>query len=153
VASRWYVLSSKPSKEEILLRQLQSQSYEVFYPRYFTSNGNTGKLQVKSYFPSYIFVRLDLDSVNLSTFQWMPNSEGMVCFENRPAYVPDILIDAIKRHVEKLNASRMKDMVKKAQLEEGAGKRSGTVDAFHAIFDSNLSSDERIRELLLRLQW
>ncbi len=116
LSGRWYVLSCKPNKEGILLRQLQSQGYEVFYPRHFSTNGKTGRLHIKAYFPGYLFIRLDLTQVGQSTFQWMPNAEGLVSFESRPAYVPDILIEAIKKHVEKINATRMKEYAKNNQL-------------------------------------
>lgn len=135
------------------MRQLQSQGYEIFYPRYFTANGNTGRLQIRAYFPGYLFIRIDFDSVNQSTFQWMPNSEGLVRFESHPAYVPDNLIDAIKRHVEKLNSKRLVDLVKNTEISEGASQSNNTEGNYDAIFDARLSTDERVKELLRMLQW
>ena len=129
------------------MRQLQSQGYDIFYPRYFTANGATGRLQIKAYFPGYLFIRLDLNSINQTTFQWMPNSEGLVSFENRPAYVPDNLVEAIKRHVDKLNSMRLVDLVKNADIEETV-QRNSAEDSLNAIFDARLSSDERVKGLL-----
>jgi len=146
-------LCSKLNKEEIFLRQLQSQGYEIFYPRYFTANGSTGRLQIRSYFPGYLFIRLDLNSVNQSAFQWMPNSEGLVRFENHPAYVPDNLIEAIKRHVDKLNSMRLVDLVKNSDIGEGTIQRNSSESTYDAIFDARLSTDERVKELLRMLQW
>lgn len=153
MTSRWYVLCSKLNKEEVFLRQLQSQGYEIFYPRYFTANGSTGRLQIRSYFPGYLFIRLDLNSINQSTFQWMPNSEGLVNFESHPAYVPDNLIEAIKRHVDRLNSMRLVDLVKSADTAKGSVQRNSSEGAYEAIFDASLSSDERVEELLRMLQW
>ena len=153
MSGRWYVLCTKLNKEEILLRQLQSQGYDIFYPRYFTANGSTGRLQIRAYFPGYLFIRLDLNDVNSAAFQWMPNSEGLVRFENRPAYVPDNLIEAIKRHVDKLNSMRLVDLVNKVDSSEGALRLSSSEDSFDVIFDTKLSSDERVKELLCKLQW
>ena len=135
------------------MRQLQSQGYEIFYPRYFTANGNTGRLQIRSYFPGYLFIRLESDNINQTTFQWMPNSEGLVKFENHLAYVPDNLIEAIKRHVDKLNSMRLVDLVKNIDVGEGTVQRNSFEGNFDAIFDAKLSSDERIKELLRMLQW
>ena len=153
MSGRWYVLCTKLNKEEILLRQLQSQGYDIFYPRYFTANGSTGRLQIRAYFPGYLFIRLDLNDVNSATFQWMPNSEGLVRFENRPAYVPDNLIEAIKRHVDKLNSMRLVDLVKKADTGEDTNLTGILEDNYDVIFDARLSSDERAKELLRKLQW
>lgn len=153
MSGRWYVLCTKLNKEEILLRQLQSQGYDIFYPRYFTANGSTGRLQIKAYFPGYLFIRLDLNNVNMTAFQWMPNSEGLVNFENRPAYVPDNLVEAIKRHVDKLNSIRLVDLVKKTDIGESNTVSGSSEDSYDIIFDARLSSDERAKELLRKLQW
>ena len=83
----------------------------------------------------------------------MPNSEGLVNFENRPAYVPDNLIDAIKRHVDKLNSMRLVDLVKKTDTGEGTVLSVSPEDSYDLIFDARLSSDERVKELLRKLQW
>ena len=153
MTSRWYVLCSKLNKEEVFLRQLQSQGYDIFYPRYFTANGSTGRLQIRAYFPGYLFIRLDLTSINQSAFQWMPNSEGLVSFESHPAYVPDNLVEAIKRHVDKLNSMRLVDLVKSTDISEGTDRRNSPDGSYDAIFDARLSSDERVKELLRMLQW
>lgn len=82
----------------------------------------------------------------------MPNSEGLVRFENHPAYVPDNLIEAIKRHVDNLNSMRLVDLVKNTE-GEGTIQRNSIEGNFDAIFDAKLSSDERVKELLRMLQW
>ena len=83
----------------------------------------------------------------------MPNSEGLVCFEAHPAYVPDTLVEAIKRHVEKLNQARLDDLVKNSELDEASGQRSSTYAHYDAIFNAGLSGDERVKELLRMLEW
>ena len=153
MAGRWYVLSCKLNKEGVLLRQLQSQGYEVFYPQHFSTNGKTGRLHIKAYFPGYLFIRLDLNHVGQSTFQWMPNAEGLVSFESRPAYVPDVLVDAIKKHVEKINANRVNEYAKSTNLEENFSQLSGPDVSYEFIFDANISSNERVQQLMHMLQW
>jgi len=151
LASRWYVLSSKQNKEEILLRQLQSQGYEIFYPRYFTANGKTNRLQIKAYFPNYLFIRLDFNQISPSTFQWMPNAEGLICFETRPAYVPDRLIEAIKKHVDMLNATRMRAY--EPVLEPGLDSGNTPEIGFNSILDMGLTTGERVQGLMRMLHW
>jgi len=153
LASRWYVLCSKLNKEEILLKQLQSQGYDIFYPRYFTSDGKNGRLNLRSYFPGYLFVRLDLTKVSLSTFQWMPNAEGLVCFETRPAFVPDSLVEAIRKHVEKMNVSRMQSMAQNLSKDDLAQAQTSSENAYPAIFSAGLTGGERVQELMRMLQW
>ena len=153
MASRWYVLCSKLNKEEILLKQLLSQGYEIFYPRYFTSDGKNGRLNQRSYFPGYLFVRLDLTHVSLSTFQWMPNAEGLVCFESRPAFVPDSLVEAIRKHVEKMNISRMHSMAQDLRKDDIAQEQTSSESAYPTIFNAGLTGGERVQELMRMLQW
>jgi transcriptional antiterminator RfaH len=153
LASRWYVLSTKLNKEEILLKQLESQGYEVFYPRYILSNGKSKRINVKAYFPGYLFVHLDLSNVSLSTFQWMPNAEGLVCFETRPAYVPDALVHAIRKHVDKINITQVQAIEQALEESDRDSQRNSHDTAYPAILNSRLSSGERVQELLRMLQW
>lgn len=152
MVSRWYVLCSKPNKEEVLCAQLQSRGYEIFYPRYDNSTQKTGKSQIRSYFPGYMFIRLDLNKDSLSTFQWMPNTEGLVSFGYKPAFVPDNLIDAIQRHVYKISAMREGSQGAEHEAMGPQQTSDGHGDGFDKLFDRKLSSDERVRELLRMLQ-
>ena len=147
MASRWYVLCSKLNKEEILLNQLQSQGYEVFYPRHFSSDGKTGRIQIRAYFPGYLFIRIDLSKASLSTFQWMPNTDGLVSFGQKPAFVPDTLVEAIQRHVLALNAERQRK-----EQDRETHLRVREPSDYGLILDPRLSSDERVRQLLRMLQ-
>jgi transcription antitermination factor NusG len=108
-------------------------------------------LHIKAYFPNYLFISLDFNQVSPSTFQWMPNAEGLVCFEARPAYVPDRLIEAIKKHVDKMNASRMRAYG--AVLEPGLDPRSTPEIGFNTVLDVDLTTGERVQGLMRMLQW
>jgi transcriptional antiterminator RfaH len=152
LASQWYVLACKPNKEEIVFRQLQSRGYEVFYPRFFSANGKSGRLYMRSYFPGYLFIRLDLEKVGVSTFQWMPNTDGLVCFGMKPAFVPDSLVQAIKRHVSSINSPAQGSTLADTNIYSGVSQSDRQDDNYRAIFNSNLTSDERVGELLRMLQ-
>ena len=150
---RWYVLCSKPNKEQILYRQLQSQGFELFYPRYYEPNDTTGKLQLKPYSPGYMFVRCDLKIIGISKFQWMPNSEGLVSFGLNPPHVPDTLLGSIKRHVDQLchmNEEKYIDSTSKDGIE--TNKEDSRLNEYWSIIDLNKSSDERVKGLLRMLQ-
>ncbi len=151
MAKHWYVLNCKSHKGHIVQHQLHSRGFEVFYPLENSHKGKTAKRQFKPYFPGYLFVRVDLQEVSLSTFQWMPNTEGLVCFGTKPAHVPDSLIKAISKHVssplrEELNLA---DQLTVFDHSNGPEK---PVDGSEAIFDPSLSSDERVQKLLRVLE-
>ncbi len=105
MAAYWYAVQSKPNKEDALFEQLQSQGFEVFFPRIRVKPVNPRAKKIKAYFPGYMFVLTDLEKVGFSVFQWMPFARGMVSFDNEPATVPDPLIQAIRRRVEEVNQS------------------------------------------------
>ena len=122
------------------MQQLQHMGFETYFPCSLGQNGKTGKLELRPYFPGYLFVRANLDEVSLSTFQWMPHTEGLVCFEARPAYVPDHLLRAVRRHV---NETHVPDILESSR---------GVEARYDAILDMSLSEDERVRGLLRILE-
>jgi transcriptional antiterminator RfaH len=140
LASQWYVLCCKPHKEQVILQQLQQMGFETYFPCSLGQNGKTGKLDLRPYFPGYLFVQANLDEVSLSTFQWMPHTEGLVCFETKPAYVPDHLLQAVRRHVNETYTVNLQ--------ESSRGVEAG----YDAILNMSLSEDERVRGLLRILE-
>ena len=148
MTARWYALCSKPHKERILWRQLRDRGFEVFYPRLYLPTGNSRGLQFRSFFPGYLFVKVDFGSVGLSTFQWMPYTEGLVCIDGIPAYVPNRLIHAIQRHLDRINAVSKK--LSDATQEDEFGF-DGFFSGENNIFNTDMTDGERVRALLRAL--
>lgn len=94
-----------------------------------------------------MFVRVDIDAVGMSTFQWMPHSTGLVTYGGEPTPVPDNLIYAIQRRVKE---------IANAGGELFAGLRSGDIvrilyspfEGYEAIFNGRRPRSERVRMLL-----
>ncbi|PIU33441.1 transcription/translation regulatory transformer protein RfaH, partial [Candidatus Shapirobacteria bacterium CG07_land_8_20_14_0_80_39_12] len=61
--ANWYVLHSKPNKEELLWEQLNIRKVETFYPRIRVQTVNPRARKVKAYFPGYVFVHVDLKEI------------------------------------------------------------------------------------------
>ena len=147
MSTQWYVLRSKPRKEDVVWRQAQNNGFETFYPRMRVKPVNPRSRKLLPYFPGYLFVNADLEEVGLSTFQWMPHSMGLVSFGGEPAIVPPHLIDSIRVRVEQINAAggEVFDGLKsgdKIRISEGPFK------GYEAIFDARLPGSERVRVLL-----
>ncbi len=143
----WYAMQSKPNKEEALFEQLQSQGYEVFFPRIKVNPVNPRAKKIKAYFPGYMFVFTDLEQVGFSTFHWMPFTRGMVSFDQEPATVPEPLIRAIRARVDQVNAAG-------GEVFDGLIKgetviiHDGPFAGYEAIFDWRLPGSERVRVLI-----
>ncbi len=147
MALAWYVLRSKPNKEDFFFDQLLVHRLEVFHPRIPVRTVNPRARRVRPYFPGYLFVRVDLEQISLATLHWMPGSAGLVCFDADPASVPDGLINAIRRRVDEINSAggEQLDGLKPGDLVNIQG---GPFSGYEAIFDASVSGHERVRVLI-----
>jgi transcriptional antiterminator RfaH len=147
----WYALHSKPLKEELLFEQLSLRKIETFYPRLRVQTVNPRARKVRAYFPGYVFVHADLDVVGFSNLQWLPGATGLVSFGGEPASVPDGLISAIRYKVERINGAggELFDGLKPG---ETVVIQAGPFSGYEAIFNEQISGNERVRVLLKLLQ-
>ena len=148
---QWHVLRSKANKEMSLWRELVARGFECFYPQLHVRPTNPRSRKVRAYFPGYLFVQTDMEQVGTSTFRWMPFSSGFIAFDGVPATVPDNLIQAIRRHVDQINAAGSEHLagIKPGEVVMIEG---GPFDGYEAIFDVRLPGTERVRVLLKLLQ-
>jgi len=146
LAAKWYTLCSKPHKENVLWRQLQLEGYEVFFPRYLAQTSSLNTLKVKPFFPGYMFVKTDLSIVNISTFQWMPFSVGLVSFDNQPLNVPEDLIQAIRKRLEKINAMTTQ-LLDSVERYDWVKSNASPFIGYESVFDQASSGDTRVAEL------
>ncbi|MDO9086870.1 MAG: transcription termination/antitermination NusG family protein [Anaerolineaceae bacterium] len=147
VSVNWYVLHSKPRKEEILFQQVQSRGIDCLLPRIKVKPVNPKARKTQPYFPGYMFVRVNLDEIGISTFQWMPFSTGLVAFDGIAATVPDALIKEICYRLEDpdLNGDQI---IKRIKPGDEILIKSGIFAGYEAIFDFNLPGRERVRVFL-----
>lgn len=147
----WYVLHSKPRKEEFLLDQLRLNGYTAYCPLIRVTPVNPRARKVRPYFPGYVFVQCDLTREKASSLQWMPGATGFVSFDGEPARVPDGLIPALRQRVEVVNAAGGETL---HEIQPGDTVRvvGGLFAGYEAIFDARLSGSERVRVLLKLLQ-
>lgn len=143
----WYVMNSKPNKEELLHEQLRIRKIDTYYPTIKVQPVNPRARKSKPYFPGYLFIKVDLDELGSSTLRWMPGALGLVDFGGEPANVPDELLEAIREKVEQVNVVD-KDQAERFKSGESVTIQSGPFAGYHAIFDSRLPGNERVRVLL-----
>jgi len=151
MAISWYAIRSKPNKEDFLAGQLESYGVEIFFPRVRVTPVNPRARKLRPYFPSYLFVHVDLAVVNISVLRWMPGASGLVSFDGDPASVPDVLIAALQRQVDHINATA-RDSVDTLKPGDPVIVKEGLFAGYEAIFDSRLPGRDRVRVLLSFLQ-
>lgn len=101
---RWFAVYTKAGKERVAEGNLAAQGFETYLPRHAVRRGKPARsaktsgsgLVAAPLFHRYLFVRLDLDAgpwrcVN-STF----GVSRLVSFGERPAPVPDAVMDALR---------------------------------------------------------
>lgn len=144
---QWYVLRSKPNKEWVLWRELLARGFECFYPQLHVRPVNPRSRTVRPYFPGYLFLHLPTEQVGASTFHWMPFASGFVAFDGIPATVPLHLLEAIRKHVDEINA-RGAEFIAGLKRGDAVVIQGGPFAGYEAIFDTRLSGAERVRVLL-----
>jgi transcription elongation factor/antiterminator RfaH len=147
VSSKWYVIRSKPRRERFVHDQLSGQGLEVFYPAVKVHPVNPRSARERAYFPSYLFVHLDLVTVGVNRLRWLPAAIGLLEFGGEPAIVPDLLVAQLKRKVSAIQAAG--GMVF-ADLNRGDTIKitSGPFAGYEAIFDLRRKGSDRVRVLL-----
>jgi len=145
----WYVLHSKPNREDLLCAQLEHRNLEVYYPRLHVQPVNPRSRKVRPFFPGYLFVHVDLDSIPLSSLNYVPGAQSVVSFDHQPAIVPEDVIATIRKNVTRINNAPIKGA---HGLKHGDPViiQGGPFDGYQAIFDATLEGSERVR-LLIKL--
>lgn len=151
MTAAWYVLHSKPRKEEFLRDQLLARSFEAFCPQLRIQPANPRARKTRPYFPGYVFVQADLQDVKMSSMAWMPGATGFVSFDGAPADVPENLVQAIQRRVAEINAAGG-ELLQSLRAGETVVINDGPFAGYEAIFDARLDGFERVRVFLKLLQ-
>ncbi len=147
----WYVLHSKPHKEDFLLDQLRLSGLEAYCPFVRVSTVNPRARKIRPYFPGYVFVYVDFGKQKASALQWIPGATGLVSFDGMPARVPDGLVPTLRQRVEAINASGG-ELLHKLNPGDQVRIVEGPFAGYEAIFDARLPGTERVRVLLKLLQ-
>jgi len=146
---QWYVIRSKPRKEDVVWRQLQAHGFENYYPRIKTHPVNPRARKVKPYFPGYLFVHVDMTELGISTFKWMPHTLGFVSFDGEPASISEHIVQELQNRILEINKAGGEVF---DGLEPGDQVRihDGPFSGYEAVFNTRLPGEERV-QVLLRL--
>lgn len=160
MANKWYVLHVKPHKERSVYNLLLSQegirdihapdgdgATAVFYPRVRVKPADPRSARIRPFFPGYLFVHADLQTLGLNAFNWIPGVHRLVSFGNKPSIVPDNLINELRNRMVRIEEAG--GLVFDG-LKPGDPVRivSGPFAGYEAIFDMRLPGRERVQVLL-----
>ena len=148
---RWYVIQTKPKKEQVAVSYLKHESIEVFFPKMEAASIIYGKSRkvIKALFPNYVFAHFD-PLVSYRLVRWSSGVSRVLGFEDGPAPVDDQVIEIIKRRLDK-NCVARKALHFKAK--DRIRIRSGPLKDLMGIFDRWGSEEGRVKVLLNLLNY
>ena len=99
---RWYVVFSKPRQEAVALENLERQAFEAWLPRARITRRHRGRWidHVEPLFPRYLFVHVDVDTVDISPIRSTRGCTGLVRVAGHPAPVPEPVMDWLRATAE-----------------------------------------------------
>jgi len=145
--SCWYALYTKPHKEQHVSAVLQARGIETYLPTVPIYKGRRRTEKSRVFFPCYLFVRMDPGTVGHSSVALTPGLRRIVSFGGQPAVVRDDVIDTIRHHLKRMEASGY-PMEYDFQSGDRVLIKSGPLRDLEAIFDKQLSSSDRARILV-----
>ncbi|HEY6200449.1 MAG TPA: transcription termination/antitermination NusG family protein [Candidatus Binatia bacterium] len=95
-ANRWYVVYSKPQKEEFAEFCLKHRGVEVFLPKLLFPESLKKRKRIVPLFPSYLFTRIS-DADQYQCVLWTPGVKRIVSFNGTPMPLDDSVISFLKR--------------------------------------------------------
>jgi transcriptional antiterminator RfaH len=88
----WCVVYTKPQKEEFAEVNLRLRRIDTFFPKLFLPKSAKRKKHIVALFPNYLFVCIDVISVEYASVIWCPGVKRMVTFNGTPAIVEESII-------------------------------------------------------------
>jgi transcriptional antiterminator RfaH len=93
----WYLIRTKPSKEQYVHEELSRVLPEVFLPmlKPLASRFRRRNATAVPLFPQYLFARFDI-TVRYYAIRYMPGVVGFVSAGQEPLAVPQAIVDSIR---------------------------------------------------------
>ena len=97
----WYVLYSKPQKEDYARFHLSAKGLEVFFPQLLFPDSAKKRKRLVPLFPNYLFVRLKLFSEEFSHAKWSPGVSRVVSFNGIPAPIDRRVVELLMQQMNR----------------------------------------------------
>ena len=88
----WCAVYTKPQREEFAEVNLHLRGVQTFFPKLLLPKSAKRKKHIVALFPNYLFVCIDVISVEYASVIWCPGVKRMVTFNATPAIVEESII-------------------------------------------------------------
>jgi transcriptional antiterminator RfaH len=140
----WYVLYSKPRKEEQVQLHLGLKGIESFFPRLQLPGSVSGKKGITPLFPNYLFVRINLVTQSHHVI-WSPGVKRIVSFSDTPIPLEDSVVEFLREKAGAQGVIQARSQLRPGQRVEIAG---GPFDGFTGIIENPPNAKGRVKILL-----
>ena len=140
----WYVVYSKPHKEEQAQFHLRMKNLDVFFPRLDLVRVAEKRKRVIPLFPNYLFVRIHLPT-EFHYVSWSPGVKRLVSFGERPIPLDERVVDFLRQQTDSEGVIRARSQLRPGQEVE---IRGGPFDGLIAIIQDPPDAKGRVRILL-----
>ena len=140
----WYVIYSKPHKEEQVQMHLGLKGIESFFPRLQMPGCAGRKKAITPLFPNYLFARIDL-ATEAHWVMWAPGVKRIVSFSEHPVPLEDSIIEFLKNQADAAGIIRARSRLSAGQQVEITG---GPFDGFVGIIENPPNAKGRVKILL-----
>lgn len=148
---RWYVVQTKPTAEDNVEIHLKKAKFETFLPKIKSMiRGRKMSSRIKSLFPSYLFIKVDLDDANIHRMIRYTRGVRRVLGDGAaPVSVPEEMINIIRERVGKDGVIEQRITLKKG---DEVRIRTGPFKDLIGILEKPVSASGRVRVLLAMLK-
>jgi transcriptional antiterminator RfaH len=140
----WYVVYSKPHKEEQAQFHLRMKGLDVFFPRLDLLRVAEKRKRIIPLFPNYLFVRLHL-ATEFHYVIWSPGVKRIVSFGDRPIPLDDGVVTFLKQQTDPEGLIKARSQLCPGQEVE---IRGGPFDGLIAIIQDPPDARGRVKILL-----
>ena len=146
VETLWFALYTQPHKEHMVRDFLLGEGLTVYLPEIENKTQRSDRRPRRPFFPHYLFLR-NPGPEKLVGVQWTPGLRRIVTFGERPAIIPDELVQHIQARLRTYDEPEVEPF----QPGQRVHIITGPFEGFDAIFDRRLSSKDRVRVFLQTL--
>jgi transcriptional antiterminator RfaH len=137
----WYLIYTKPHKEQVARENLERQGYDTYLPMARIRRRRLGKgaNRIEPLFPRYLFIKLDTQTDNWSPIRSTLGVSNLVKFGMHTSIVPEALIELL---AERCDEEGIQD-VTSAEFRNGEAVRvmEGPMTGLEGVFLAKTSSD------------
>lgn len=144
IRREWYVIYSKPRKEEQVQFHLGMKGIETFFPRLQLPGRGAIKRAVAPLFPNYLFARLDL-SAEAHYVVWSPGVKRIVSCSDTPIPLDESIVQFLRERADAGGIIRAQSQLSAGQQVEING---GPFHGFVGIIENPPNAQGRVRVLL-----